>query len=145
MDIGQIGSIVAQSEEGATAIIYQPNGEPYRGADGKNSTITALGSESKAYRAARDTITRRALRQGRRRIEPDELLKNRIDLAAACVIDWSGWESGGKSYPLTPANVRTLIAAEHILTQVEELIQEHANHFLQNSNGSSPTSGIPQS
>lgn len=136
MDIGQIAEIVAQSEQPKTITIYQPNGDPYKGADGKESTLSHVGSESKAYKAARDVITRRALNARRHKLTPDELMANRIDLASATLTEWSGWESGGKALPLSPESARKLLAVEHILTQLEESIAEHANFSTASSNSS---------
>lgn len=138
MDISKIAEVVAQSEETVTGIIYMPSREPYRGNDGEPSTVTVVGSEAKSYRVARDKITRKALRSRRRDMEPEEVLQNRIDLALAGMRGWSGWDSGNEPLPFTPENARKILVAEHILTQVEELISEHASHFLASSNGSQP-------
>lgn len=136
MDIGQIAEIVAQSEQPKTIVVYQPNGEPYRGADGKESTLSHVGSESKAYKAARDVITRRALNARRHKLTPEELMANRIDLAAATLTEWSGWESGGKPFAFTPDNARKLLAAEHILTQLEESVTDFFVGSATSSNSS---------
>lgn len=138
MDIDGISAIVAESEKPAKRTINKPNGEPYRGADGTESTVGALGSESKAYKEARDKITRRALRRRQQQLTPEDLKQNRIDLAAAAMTEefWAGWESGKAPLPFSIENARKLIAAEHILIQVEELITEHADFFSAKSNGS---------
>lgn len=134
MDINKIQVEVAKDENGVVVPINQKNGEPYVGADGKPATVTVVGSESKRYRAARDAISRKMLRGRRSRLEPEDLMRNRVDMAAAGVIDWSGWESNGKPAPCTPENVKALLlAADHILEQVESGISEHADFFANSS------------
>lgn len=129
MDLGQIETVVAQSEQVATITVFQPNDEPYRGSDGKESTLSFTGSESRAFRAARDSVTRRVLRSRKTRLEADDIERNRIDLAASVVTAWSGWEIGGKPAPCTPENVKALLKVEHILVQLEGAINGHADFF----------------
>lgn len=133
MDVSKLDAIIAEDEEGTAIPINQKNGDPYLGADGKPSTITVLGSESKKYRQAKDAIQRRNLRSRATRPEPSDLLKNRIELASAVVVSWSGWEDKGQPYPCTPENVKNLFRADHILEQVESGIFAHADFFVKSS------------
>lgn len=133
MDVSQLDAVIAQDEEGSVIPINQKNGEPYMGADGSPSTITVVGSESKRYRQAKDAIQRRNLRSRASKVEPADLLRNRIELAAAAVIAWNGWEEEGKPYPCTPENVKRLFRADHIFEQVEMGIFAHADFFGKSS------------
>lgn len=128
-DVTTIQQEIAQDEKGAVIPIYQKNGAPYLGADGEQSTITVLGSDAKTVRQAKDAIQRRLLHQRRAKLEPADILRNRVDQAAAAVIGWSGWESGSEPFLCTPENVKAMLAAEHILEQVEAGVAGHADFF----------------
>lgn len=142
MDISKLSTVVALSEEPKTVIIYQPSGEPYRGSDGKPSTITHTGPESAAYRAAKDKGLRRQLRARRTKMEPEDVLRSRIELAAAPVTAWTGWENGTTAAECTPQNVQALLRVEHILTQLEESVASHGeSDFFTNA----ATSSLPSS
>jgi hypothetical protein len=138
-DLEVVATNVAQSEQVVTITIYQPNEEPYKGPDGKDVTISVVGKESKAYIDAENAIVRRASKQRRQASVVDNMRQNRIDLAAACITGWSGWESGGKPFPFTTENAKKLLGTRHILEQVEQAIGEHAANFTKTST-SSPTS-----
>jgi hypothetical protein len=136
MDVTKLAEEVAKDEEGAVVPIFKKDGTPYLAADGTTQvTITVRGSESRAYAAAQASIQRRMLAMRRAKLEPEDLLRNRIDLAASAVIDWSGWESNGAPYPATPENARVVLAAIHILEQVEAGITGHADFFAKRSTG----------
>lgn len=138
MNIDSIADVVAESEKPATRVILMPNKEPYRNTAGKECTIGALGSESAAYKKAREEIQRRALRR-RQAFTPKEILQNRIDLAAAVMTadGWFGWEAGPKNEPLAFSldAARKLLSYEHILVQAEELRDEHADFLAAKSTG----------
>jgi hypothetical protein len=134
MKLKQLSEVLAQAEREATITIYQPDNEPYRASDGSECTITFTSAESKAYRRAREIVQRRALRSKKANVEPDEILRNRVDLAAAPVVRWHGWEGDDDTAaPCTIENVRELLAVEHILTQLEQGINAHASFFTNNS------------
>lgn len=137
MDISKIKDEVAKDEEGATVTVYQKNGDPYLAADGTTPcTFTVVGDESKRVRQAKDRQTKRVLRDRQREIEPGDLRTNRIELAAAGLIDWSGWESDGQPVPCTADNAKTLLgSADHLLEQAEEAIRRHARFFVERSSG----------
>jgi hypothetical protein len=68
------------------------------------------------------------------KLEPEDLRRNRIELAAAAVVDWHGWETNGLTFLCTPENVRLLFRqAEHILEQVEAAINSHSDFFTDSS------------
>jgi hypothetical protein len=132
-NIQDVEQQVAQDEEVADITIYQKDGTPYLGADGKPATIGVLGAEAKRYRLARDTATRKLIRGGKAKLEPEDIWKSRIDQAVAGVVRWSGWEHNGQPWPCEPANVAKLLQAEHILVQVEAGVQDHADFFVKPS------------
>jgi hypothetical protein len=142
MDITKIAEVVAQSEQGTTSPVYQPNGEPYLAADGKTPcTFTCVGKESKRVKLARDKQTKRMLRDRRGDVEVEDVRQNRVELAAAGLIEWTGWEANGAPWPCTPENVATLLdSADHLLEQAERLVDGHARFFGKPSRGSSATS-----
>lgn len=137
MDITQLNAEVAKDETGVTIEISKKDGTPYLAADGTPCTITVLGSESKRYRDARDLTQRRALHKRRVKLEPADIMRNRIELAAAAITDWHGWEIGGKEAACTPEHIQTLLKVYHILEQVEEGIESHADFFAAQSTNSS--------
>lgn len=130
-DVLKIQDEIAQDEKGAVIPIAQKNGEPYLGADGAQSTITVLGFDSKKVKTAKDAVQRRAIRS-RKKPDLGDFARNRVDLAAAAVVEWSGWESGTEAFPCTPDNIRSMLGADHILEQVEAGVAGHADFFAKN-------------
>ena len=133
MDLKKLDELVAADEEGAVVIIYQRNGDPYLAADGSESTMTVLGSESKKYKAAKRNTTKRMLNRRRTMLEPEDIERNRINQAVAGVVDWHGWDDGKKDLACTPEDVAKVLKHDHILEQVEAAIMGHADFFTQNS------------
>jgi len=133
MDLKKLAELRAVDEEGAVVTIYQRNGDPYLAMDGTESTMTVLGSEAKAYKAAKRNTTKRMLNRRRTMLEPEDIERNRINQAAAGVIEWHGWDDGKKDQPCTPENVTVTLKEDHILEQVEAAIQGHADFFTQPS------------
>ena len=126
MDINTLDEIIAQDEEAAEIPIYQKDGEPYTSKDGEPAIIAVYGAESKAAKKAKKTEWRKLVKRTGAQVELDEYEATRIDKAAAVVAYWRGWESNGEPAECTPANVRALLRAEHILAQVEAGIARHA-------------------
>jgi len=133
MDISKIDTERAQDEEGVEVKITAKNGEPDLASDGTQTTITVVGVESDRYRKAVDRQTRKLLRNRRNQPEPADIRADRIELAAAAVIAWHGFEDNGKEVPCTLENVRAVLRAQYILEQVETGIQGHADFFVQSS------------
>jgi len=133
MDINVLKFKVEQDDTPVTIPIYQKDGDPYLAADGTPATIDVVGSEAKRYEAARTQITKNMLRSRRTRVEPEDLQRNRITMAAAAVTGWHGWENGSEPLPCNEENVRMLLGIEHILDQVEAGIAAHADFFKQSS------------
>lgn len=132
-DIKDVEQQIANDETIVDIPIYQKDGEPYLAPDGSPSTIGVIGSESKRYRRQSDELARRAFRANRGKPKPDEIRKLRIETAACAVERWHGWEKDGKPWACEPAHVQYLLAAPHILDQVEAGISEHASFFVKPS------------
>ncbi|MBA3891943.1 MAG: hypothetical protein H0X64_15595, partial [Gemmatimonadaceae bacterium] len=132
-DINAIADELAQDEQGAPILILQKDGDPYLAPDGSEVTITVLGTDSKAFRHAKEVTQRKLLRTRRTKLEPADLLDNRITHAAAAIVGWHGWVSGDQPFPFTPDNAKALLRAEHILEQVEAGIAGHADFFKRSS------------
>ncbi len=137
MDISKIADVVAQSEQGATETVYQPSGEPYLAPDGVTPcTFTCVGSESQRIRSARDKQIKRMLRDRRAQVEVADLRRNRVEVATAGLVEWTGWEAKGQPFACTPENVGALLSsADHLLEQAERIIDGHARFFAAKSPG----------
>ena len=133
MDITQLKSAQARDEQRATFTLYQKDGDPYLAADGAPVTFAVLGNESAAYRRARLLVQRRMLQGRQRRLEPEDLQRNRVAMAASVLVDWSGLEKDGAPWPCTQDNVMQLLGIEHVLEQVESAITGHADFFKTSS------------
>lgn len=124
-----------EAQETPVAVpIFRPDGEPYEAPDGTQCTISVLGAESKQAQRADDINARRILRAQRRKLEPADLRRNKIEKAAALVTAFHGWEEDGQPLEFNRDNVRKLLAFEHILDQVETGINAHAD-FFSNASG----------
>ena len=136
MDISKntLDELMALDEQEVEFIVYQKDGEPYLAPDGETPcTITVVGEESKRVRDAETANQRRMLHQRKVRLEPADILYNRIYKAAAAVTRWSGWTAGDTPAECTQENVRGLMRVPHILKQVEENVSGHADFFKQPS------------
>lgn len=127
MDTTKIAEEVAHDEIGYPLPIDQKDGDPYLASDDSPATITITGSDAKKYVHTKGVIQKRYLRAAK--LDPADILQNRIDQAAAAVLDWHGWEANGQPIECTPANVKALLSANHILEQVEAGIVAHARFF----------------
>ena len=126
MDIGRIPEIIAQDDEIATIpSILDKKGNPYLGPDGQPCTIGVYGSESKAAKRAK-RVEFKKMQQLHGKMDSDDYELSRVEKAAAHVAEWTGWESDRQLAACTPANVKALLEAEHILAQVEAGIAKHA-------------------
>lgn len=129
-DISNIGSQADQQDQSASVTIYQPDGEPYTHGDGQPVTISVLGAYSKKVKRVREAQTKRLLSQRRTKLEPADILDNRVEVAVAAITGWEGWESGGQPLACTPENADALLRqAPWILEQVEQAIEGHARFF----------------
>jgi len=133
MDVKNLELLVASDEEGVVITIYQKNGDPYLAKDGTDSTMTVVGSESKKIKAAKRGMTKRMLKRRRVTLDEMEVERNQIEMAAAAVIDWHGWEKGDKTLECTSENVRYVLTIDHIREQVEQGRDAHADFSLASS------------
>ena len=145
MEISDIKKAVAQDENAVDITIYQKDDQPYTAADGKTPvTIKVVGSESRQYRAAKDSQMKKMMRLRGRKLEPDDIRRNRVELAASAIVGWNGFESSGIPFPFSPENARLLLTqADHILEQVEDGIAGHADFFMESLRNSAKSSDTP--
>ncbi len=136
MDIDGLAKIAAKDEEGVVVTIYQSDGEPYKASDDTPATVTVVGTESKRYRDAKLAHQRKLFKRARaggREMTPEEANLDAQKLTAAAVIEWHGWEDGGKALPCTPENVLKILKWSHIYDQVQSGIAGHAVFFTADS------------
>jgi hypothetical protein len=134
MELTSLKALREREDEGVVIAIYDKRGDAYTGVDGQPATITVVGSESKKYKDAKHAQYRRMakrVRSGRSEPSPEELERDAVELAAAAVIGFDGWEADGKPLAFTPENVRLLLSFDHILEQVQGGIVRHASFFAE--------------
>lgn len=127
MDMKNLEKLNAAENEGVVTVIYQRNGEPYLAADGSESTMTIIGSESQKVKVAKAAVTRAMLNKRRTKLTPEDVDDNLINQAAAAVIEWHGWEVDGKAAKLNKDNLATVLQYDHIREQVEQVRDAHAD------------------
>jgi hypothetical protein len=122
---------IAKDEEGLVVPIYQRTGKPYVGKDGKQSTLTMLGSESKRYRKALDEYYK-SVAESPTEVSDQDLVIGKV--AVGC-IGWSGWEDGDKDLPCTFENVSALLSLGHVLVQAQNGLMRSKDFFGDGSVG----------
>lgn len=134
MKLSDFETLAEQEEEGATVTIHDRSGKEYMGKNDAGEAIpvvfTIVGAESKRVKAAKERVARRLLKSRRAKMEPADILANRIEQAASAVIGWEALrDDNGSPLPCSVENVSTLLKHEHILEQVEEAIEGHRDFF----------------
>lgn len=139
-DFKEVKAAAAADAEPVTVTIFQKDGDPYLGADGKPCTVSVIGTEAPSLQKARRKIVRAAQRRAMsgQLTDADIDLRDRQELAAA-VVGWSGWEVDGKPWPCTHANVMEMLSVEHVRNQVWAGVYQHAVFFEKESASSSPS------
>lgn len=135
MDISGLTAELAQEEEGVELPIFQKNGEPYLSLEGKPSTITVVGGDSKRVVASnRRSVQRRLNRSSTKKMTPVELEAFAMEADVAGVISWYGWDDGTEETECTPANVKLVfINAPHIQRQVHDGVEAHSDFIAEPS------------
>lgn len=128
-DLNDIKQAAAQDEEIVDLEMHDRDGNPYLAPDGTPATFGIRGRESKAVKQARDAVQRRLLRDRRTTLTPEDVRKNRVQIASAAVVRWHGWTAGGNDLPFTPENLAALLQIDHLLDQVEEGVGGHSSFF----------------
>lgn len=134
-DISELEEGLERENEPQTEIVYKRDNTPYLSPDGAPCTFSFVGGESKAVRAARDEIQRMNLREQRLRpLEPADIRARRVRIASAGLTGWTGWtgkDDKGNVSPLafTPEHVKAILKPDHILEQLESMIERHASFF----------------
>lgn len=135
-DLSRAASVGQAEDEGQVVHLRDAAGELEYSEDGQPVTVTIAGSYSARYRKAQDGITQRALKRKQLTMTPEQLVENRIELVAACVLAWTEIEDQGKPLPCTKENAARLVrVAPWVRDQLEEAQHDHAGF----STGSSAT------
>jgi hypothetical protein len=132
-NITQVKEAVEKQDAPVVRTIFALDGEPYLGLDGKPSTISVVGAESRKLKEWQRSEREKLRTLGFVPSGESAERSQRIDRAVAAVVDWSGWDKDGQELPCTSENVRALFAAvsdgrwigETILRQVEAAIDGH--------------------
>lgn len=120
-----------------TPMLYVPDPTKKDEATGEPITkpvimMLASGDSKRVKTAQRLILNKRVAQSGRRNknMTVEEVQAGVVELAVASVTDWEGITSGGKPWPCTPANVKTLFSDDRfafILEQVQAFIGDRTN------------------
>jgi hypothetical protein len=139
MDISTNKSVAEREDEGVVIQLKDVTGEPQYFGDAENSkpvTMTVAGTYSPTYRKAVAANRDKWLRQRSREMDGDQMDKQSLRTAAACIKGWDGLFSGGAPVPCTKDNVVALLdEAPWIREQVEAAMTDHASFFPKPSLG----------
>ena len=130
MDLSKLS---AESEIGAVLELNTKTGEPATQADGSPVTITLLGTDSKKWRKAEDTVGDRRLKSANPRngAAAKTMEEQRNDVAfllASVTVAWSGFESDGVPVECTFENAKNLyLNHSFIREQVDSFLAERRN------------------
>jgi hypothetical protein len=129
IDLAKAGTVKAREDEGQVVHIRDETGD--LAFEGETPvTVKIQGSYSAAYRRVEDEQLRRQIKRRLATVTPDQLTANRVELVAACILDWSGFTDGGRPFPCTRENAtRLLEVAPWVLNQLAEAQQDHASFF----------------
>lgn len=130
-DLQQSKSIAAREDEGTVVCLTDEQGEAMTVGDPPRPvTITVAGTYSATYRRATDANRNRLFKRRSATLDGDQVYQQGLELIAACVLAWDGFESAGTPLPMTKANVVAVLdAAPWIRDQVEAAMSDHARFF----------------
>ncbi len=128
MDIKRLTVEADKENEGVVVPLVRRDEEPDLASDGTRASFTMLGRDSKKVRAVMDRQQREFAKQ-RGSIDPDKIMANRIEVAVAACVAWSGIEDDGKPFALTPENAKLVFSDRHYLEQAESGVFQHARFF----------------
>jgi len=127
MELQRIVAVTAREDEGVTIDIVHPENAT------EKFTMTVAGVNSDRFRKARAEQQRRWIKQKRNRQTPEEILKDDIEISAACLLRWDGLTDGGQPVPFTPENIDIVLRHEWVLKQVKEAMNDEAGFFANRS------------
>lgn len=102
-----------RSEAGVPMPILNPrSGAPFLGEDLQPVTITLLGPNSNAFRAANRELQQRRADYASRNVKmgADDFERERFDMLVALTKGWSFDAMGGQPFPFSPDNVKVFWA-----------------------------------
>ena len=133
-DLGNTSGVQEAEDEGTVIEVLDQNADVMEHGKGKKVTMRVAGSYSKRYKSAQHKQTNRALKGKRTKFDAELLDTQRQEVAAACVMEWSGFFDGGAPLECSRANALAVFAAAPwILPQVEVAIEDHASFTGTNS------------
>ena len=110
-DLSSAPSVESQEDAGIWVEIRDVNGEPmYHGEDGSETPvrIKVAGSYSARYRRAQEAQTTRALKRRGQVLTGELIQRQRLEVAAACTLDWEGFRNGENPFPASKENALLL-------------------------------------
>lgn len=126
-DLSRAVSVGQAEDDGQVVHLRDAGGELEFGDNGQPVTVTIAGSYSARYRKVQDSITQRMLKRKQLTLTPEQLMENRIELIASCVLGWTEIEDDGKPLPCTKDNAARLVrVAPWVRDQLEEAQHDHA-------------------
>jgi hypothetical protein len=133
MDISTSKDVSAREDEGTVVHVANEAGEKqyYGEKNDKPVTITVAGTYSSRYRRASEAIRDKNMKRSKR---PDgqDVDANALEVQAACMIAWEGFENAGQPFPLTKQNaIAVLDQCPWIREQVDAAMFDHAAFFKQ--------------
>lgn len=134
-NIAKAKAELAIEDQGRVVVLQDKNKEPLMDGD-QPITVTIMGSYSKVYRRIREQHTQRMVKRRQANPTAEQLLQNRMDLVASCVLAWSGiTDDQGNPLPCTKEHALELVSVPYVLEQLEEAQGDHEGF-------SAPPSGI---
>lgn len=135
IDLANVGT-VADREEIGRVVHLKDDREELAYVGDQPVTVTIAGSYSKRYRRTQEALTQRMFKRRQVQLTAEQFMANRIELVAACVLDWQGITNNDKPLACTKENATALLtAAPWVLAQLEDAQADHASF----SPGSSAT------
>lgn len=126
IDVSGAASVSQREDEGQVVHIRDANGEPEMDGD-KPVTVRIAGTYSRVYRRTQEAQTQRMFKRRQAALTAEQWTANRIELVAACIMEWAGFYNRGQPFPYTKENATLLLTgAPWILTQLEEAQADHA-------------------
>jgi hypothetical protein len=130
-DIKAVQDRLKQANEIYDLPIVDEAGQPYLSKDGlRQSSIGIVGRDSKAYRDATEAFSKKVSQMP---AVQRESVDWRRGYALCGVRRLTDWENGDEPFPYSEENAAVLLAAEHILEQVENGIRRHGSFFVKPS------------
>lgn len=136
-DIAAQAKKAEQEDEGTVVHIHGIDEKPmFYEEDGESKpvTITVAGAHSSKFRRIEEALRRRKIKP--RQFTAELVYEDNIEKAAACTLEWEGFQQNGEPVPMTGENAKFLYrSCPWVLEQVMEAMHDHSRFF---ENGSTP-------